>query len=556
MSASREKKQRQGAGLSEKALQAQQQQAAQKRKTVIYTVIGVVVAVLVAALLIWRTGFFQSRATAATVGGRTLTAAELGYYYYSARYSEFYIYDYYGLTPPSDSAVRDNETGQTYREYFLETALSSAQENLALADMARKNGHTEAEVKATLDARIKNLKAAASSSGVTYSAYLKAMYGPYMSAGVFEKLYTENLLANLAYNDKGDELLDGYTEAELSAYYEADNHADTLDTFEYSCLYFTPVEEKDEDDSGENAGNDASEGENNDAPDGEDNNAPEGENTDDPDKSDGGDSDKNDEDAQKQAALAKAEARAVAAMEALKDGESVSSLAEQYELADANYSDHEEGVGVSSAPAAIREKLLSMKDGDVELVENGESGYYVVALHSRRLVQDPTRDVRHILIRAETTTDGSGNVKAPTDAAWTAAKEKIEAIQAEYKAGAKTEDSFAALANEKSDDGDGTTGGLYEGQPDGAFVPEFNEWVFNSSRQSGDVSDPIRHAGDPEKSGQYWGYHLIYYVGENEAYWKRVARNALATEDLKAWMEEMLDDYPAALAGGADNIGR
>ena len=80
MSASREKKQRQGSGLSEKALQAQQQQAARKRKTVIYTVIGVVVAVLVAALLIWRTGFFQARATAATVGGKNLTVAELSYY--------------------------------------------------------------------------------------------------------------------------------------------------------------------------------------------------------------------------------------------------------------------------------------------------------------------------------------------------------------------------------------------------------------------------------------------------------------------------------------------
>ena len=108
MSASREKKQRQGAGLSEKDLQAQQQQTARKRQTVIYTVIGVVVAVLVAALLIWRSsrnGFVRdmiaaahANDTAATVGGKDLSVAELSYYYYSA-YTKWrdnhYIYYYY-----------------------------------------------------------------------------------------------------------------------------------------------------------------------------------------------------------------------------------------------------------------------------------------------------------------------------------------------------------------------------------------------------------------------------------------------------------------------------
>ena len=61
MSASREKKQRQGAGPSEKATQANQERAAYKRKARIYTIIGVVVVVLVAALLIWNSGLFQSR---------------------------------------------------------------------------------------------------------------------------------------------------------------------------------------------------------------------------------------------------------------------------------------------------------------------------------------------------------------------------------------------------------------------------------------------------------------------------------------------------------------
>ena len=593
MSASREKKQRQGTGLSEKALQAQQQQAAQKRKTVIYTVIGVVVAVLVAALLIWRSGFFQARATAATVGDTKLTAAELSYYYYSARMSEFYYYNMLGLAVPSDSAVRDTTTGQTYREYFLETALSSARENLALADEAKRSGHTEAEVRDTLNARIKNLKAEAASYNYGYSAYLKAMYGEYMSAGVFEKLYTRYLLASLVYGEKYDKLTDGYTEADLRAYYEADDHADSLDTFEYSYLYFTPAEAKDDKgDSDDNSGDGASdendgegaegraaggdaegevpdEGLEGEAPDkdaegeatdgGAEGEVPdegaEGEATDGDAEGEDSDGDAEGEGSDKDAALAEAKAKAEAALEALKNGGSVSDLAEEYEIADNSYSDHTATVGVSTAPATIRDKLLEMKDGDMELVENGESGYYVVTLHSRKLVEDPTRDVRHILARAETTIDTDGKVVAPTDEAWAAAKARIEAIQAEYENGAKTEDSFAALANEKSDDGDGTTGGLYTKiDKDDGYVTEFLDWIFTDGRKAGDTGI-IQHDPGDVTSG-YWGYHFMYLVGDNEPLWMRESRKGLAADDLNDWVEGLEANYKTALAGGADAIGR
>ena len=573
MSASREKKQRQGAGPSEKALQAQQQQAAQKRKTVIYTAIGAVVAVLVAALLVWRTGFFQARATAATVGGTKLTAAEMSYYYYNAYnawINENYIYFYYlGYPVPDASDVMDSATGQTYREYFLETALNSAQENIVLADEAKKSGHTEAEVTDRLNAQIQSLKTSAASNNTSYSAYLKAVYGRYMSAGVYEKLYTRYLLASLAYTDKYNELTDGYTEADLKAYYEADDHADSLDTFEYSYLYFTPAKAEDDeggsdadadgDAPGENDGDGPDEGAGGEAP----NEGAGGEATDgDADgEATGGDAKGeatggNIGDGQEEATLAEAKANAEAALEALKKGGSVSDLAEQYELADSAYSDHTASVGVTSAPSAIREKLLSMKAGDAELVENGESGYYVVTLHSRKLVEDPTKDVRHILARAETTTDSDGKVVAPSDEAWAAAKARIEAIQAEFESGTKTEDSFAALANEKSDDGDGTTGGLYTKIDVGdTYVPEFLEWIFADGRKAGDTGI-VKHEAKDTDGNKYWGYHFIYLVGDNEPLWMRESREGQAAEDLKDWVEALEANYEAALAGGADNIGR
>ena len=521
MSASREKKQRQASGLSEKALQAQQQQASRKKKTIIYTVIGVVVAALVAALLIWNANFdfFLSRTTAATVGGKDVSLAELSYYYYNARMNEFYYYSALGIPVPDDSELWDDETGQTYRDHFLETALDSAQEIAALSDEARKNGHTEAEVKDDLDQQVKNLKSSAASSGYSYSTYLKLLYGSYMSAGVFEKLYTMDLMAGLAYNDKADELLDSYTEADLKAYYEADDHADSLDTFEYSYLCFIPeaVEEKDED---------------------------------------GNARDEDEVKAEKEAALAEAKANAEAAMEAVKDGGSISDQASEYELTDSFYKDRMTSVGVTSAPAPVQDTLLSMKADDIELVENGESGFYVVVLHSRRLVEDPTRDVRHILARAETTTDEKGNAVAPTDEAWAAAKAEIEAIQAEYEAGAKTEDAFAALANEKSDDGDGTTGGLYEKVDVNArYVPEFLDWIFADGRKAGDTGI-VQHIAKDTDGNKYWGYHFIYLVGDNDPVWKTSVRNSLTSEALKTWLDALKGNYEAALTDNAGHIGQ
>ena len=523
MSASREKKQRQTAGPSEKALQAQQQQTARKRKTLAYTAVGVVIAALVAALLVWNTGFFQARATAATVGGKNISVAEMSYYYYNAYnawMNENYAYYYYlGYDLPGENDVMDSTTGQTYRDYFLEQALSAAQEGMALADEARKAGHTEAEVRDSVNAQIASLKTSASSRGYSYASYLKDIYGRYMSAGVFEKLYTRDLLANLIYSEKGTGLYDSYSEADLRAYYEADDHADSLDTYEYSYLYFTPAEVDEKD-------------------------------------ADGNARDEDTVKKEKEAALAEAKANAEAALEAVKAGESVSSVAGKYELADNRYGSKMSIEGVSSLSAVLRDKLVSMKADDAELVENSEAGYFVVILHSRKLAEDPTKDVRHILARAENTADEEGNLIAPTDEAWAAAKARIEAIQAEYEAGAKTEDSFAALANERSDDGNGTTGGLYTKiGPNDKYVPEFLEWIYTDGRKAGDTGIVRHDAGDSVTNG-YWGYHFMYLVGDNEPVWMRNVRESLATEDLSAWQKELLSGYEAAYTDGAKDIGR
>ena len=524
MSASREKKQRQSSGPSEKALRAQQEQAARKRKTIIYSVIGAVVAVLVAALLVWRSGFFQARATAATLGGETITTAELSYYYHSARNSIAAYGSYLGFdtTKSDEDQLYNAADNVTYRDYFLESALNAAQEHLTLAREAEKAGHTEAEVKENLDANIAARKSEAASYGMSYAAYLKNLYGTYMTPAVYEKLTTRYLMANLVSVEKYSELFDGYSQDELDSYYQ--ENADTLDTFEYSCLYF-PVATVDTKDADGNA-------------------LP-------------------DEDVQKLKDEAKEAAKknAEEALEAVKDGASFQSQVEKYELStstSANNVDHAKVVGSASISSSYREQLLALAENQPELVES-DNGYYVIAYHGRSLSEDLTRDVRHILVRPETEThtdeNGSSHEEAPTDEAWAAAKEKIDAIKAEYDAGEKTEDAFAELAKKHSADSSASNGGLYDRSPDGYFVPEFNSWVFDASRQPGDVGI-VQHAKEEDATSGYYGYHLLYYVGENEPVWMGSARDALADAAHDQWSEGLRESYPITQGSGVNYLGK
>lgn len=521
MSASREKKQRQGASPSERSIQAQQEQAARKRKTITYSVIGVVVAVLVAALLIWNSGFFQARATAATIGDTSLNAGELSYYYYGLRneyasYASVFGYTFDSSIPESEQ-YRDEAEGVTWRDFFLESALTTAQQYISMADEALSLGYTTADIQEQLNDTVASLKSSAASNGYSYEAYLRAMYGPYMTPSIYEEQTTRYLLASLLFNDKGDELSDSYTEADLKDFYS--EYADSLDTFEYSYLYFTPeaVETKD---------------------------------------ADGNDLDEATVDALREEALAAAKDTAEEALAEYEDGEEISHLIEHYSPASSG--DHTSAVGTSSISSVYQEKLLELDEDEAAIVENSTSGYYLIVYHGRHLAEDPTKDVRHILIRAETVTEDHGDhshEEAPTDEAWAAAKEKADSILAEYEAGEKTEDAFAALANQYSDDaGSNTTGGLYEGiAANSSYVPEFLDWIFADGRKAGDTGI-VQHIAEEDSNG-YYGYHIMYLVGDGEPVWMGTARASLADEDRDTWMLALAENYPSSLADGASHVG-
>ena len=234
ISASREKKQRQSdpeGGLTQQQIQDRKEAQIKKRNMTIYTIIGVIVAVLVVALLVWHSGFFQSRTTAMTVDGRNYTPGEVSYYYNSVKQQNAYYLAMMGMYDTSKSAQEqyyDEEAGTTYYDYFMDTAKSQMIQVKTLADAAKEEGMTLSEdSQASVESSIESYKSQATQSGYpSLNSFLKAYFGQYMDQKVLRSCLEESYLAQQYYQAHSDSLT--YDDSALQSYYE--ENKDSLDT--------------------------------------------------------------------------------------------------------------------------------------------------------------------------------------------------------------------------------------------------------------------------------------------------------------------------------------
>lgn len=149
-------------------------------------------------------------------------------------------------------------------------------------------------------------------------------------------------------------------------------------------------------------------------------------------------------------------------------------------------------------------------------------------------------NVRHVLIYPE----GADGTNIFTDEfseeAWTAGEEAAKAILEEFLAGEQTEEAFAALAGEHSQDpGSNQNGGLYEGVKEGEMVTAFNDWCF----------DPERQVGDTGIVKTEYGYHVMYYSGD-ELLWKQYVESDFITENANTQANEIAAKCPFAAQYG------
>ena len=153
--------------------------------------------------------------------------------------------------------------------------------------------------------------------------------------------------------------------------------------------------------------------------------------------------------------------------------------------------------------------------------------YFKVTKDSGKLV-----DVRHILIMPVAEKDKDGKNLPYTEAAWEECRVKAQAILDAWLAGEHTEESFAKLATEKTEDpGSKSNGGLYTDTWKGKMVQEFNDWCFDEARKTGDY-------GLVKTS---YGYHIMYFVDAEEG-WIRMctegAKSQKATDTIDKLVEQ------------------
>lgn len=525
MSASNKKKLRkeqEAAKLTEKQLSAQKE----AKKTSLYTIafVAAMAVLLVVAICVGvsqtiaNSGIREKNTTALTVGDHKINSVEMNYFYMDAVNQFYSNYGSYAamfgldVTAPLNEQVTDEETGKTWADDFLDSAKENARAVYAMADAANAAGFTLSEDElASIETTGSNLDAYATLYGYSDAdAYVKAMYGN----GATKKSYLEycklSSLANAYYNHYGESLT--YEDADLRAK-EADNFS-AYSSFTFNTYYL--------------AASRFLEGGTTDA-----------------------DGKTTYSDEEKAASVAAAEEAAkaltsedITSVEDLNAAIAALPVNEGTDASSTAYTDT-----LYSSVSSIYVDWVSdssRKEGDLTYIANTSTveaedgtetttvnGYYVVYFVSSNDNSFPLVNVRHILVAFEGgTKDEATGTTTYSDEEKAAAKSAAEEILAQWKSGDATEDSFAALANEKSDDGDGTTGGLYEDVYPGQMVTNFNDWCFDSSRKSGDT-DIVETE---------YGYHVMYFVGESDTtYRDYMLKNEMRSADLSNWYQEMTE---------------
>ena len=70
------------------------------------------------------------------------------------------------------------------------------------------------------------------------------------------------------------------------------------------------------------------------------------------------------------------------------------------------------------------------------------------------------------------------------------------------------------------------------------MVEEFDAFCFGG-HQPGDTAVVYG------SNGQYAGYHVVYFVGEGDLYSNMIARSALRSEAVDAWLAEIVPEHRA-----------
>lgn len=533
-------------GLTEKEKKALKEAAAKKRNTILGVVGGIVIAVLVVLLLVWNSGFFARHTTALEVNGHKYSVVDVNYFYnqlvnntYQQEENMIDFYKQYGqemshsFDPSQDLRTQyvDEAQTQSFHDYFLEQTKADLVQITALADAAKAAGYTLSEdAQSSRDSTLADIDTICRQRNfASRNSYLLAVYGKGMNEKTFVKNLDLNILATDYYQSSTASMTaDSYTDEQMKAYYDANTAL--YNSYDYDYAFFSGQPVKETDDEG---------------------------NTIEP------------TDEQKSEAMADAKEKAEnllkdvqeAQTATLGEGESRKTFADVATAYTTDNTVRTRRLAATNFKDSVYADWLmdaARKDGDIEMFESEGNGYYVIQYHNSYFYDEPTVDVRHILIQAETDEDAETNdynVPIPTQAQMDAAHDEAEELLKQFNLGEKTADAFGALADEHSDDGRDANGdlnqkgGLYSNVYKGTMVENFENWIFDPSRVAGDVG-LVENAGPG-----YYGWHVVYFQAHYDPAWVTRARSDKATADQNAWIEGVEEGYQAVDGSGLSQVG-
>ena len=532
----------------------EEEKKAKKEKTIIKTgcILAVIICVCIAA---WKfyDNYQEKHGPYITVGDHEIQKAEFDYYYYSSLNSFASTYgsylSYFGLDTSKPLDQQQYSDTMTWDDYFQQQAVNQLKNVYALTDEANEKGF-EYDATSDYDDMVSSIQSYAQQQGVSEDEYCKSVFGSDATLEGIKPYVEMSGLASAYYNDVEDNI--EVTDDEINTYY--DENKDNYDSVDYRVCKIeadmpeeeTEAETEAQTETVAESSSETAVTESQTETESETMSAEESE----------------------AAAKAEEEAKAAAMAEAKAKADDMLSKSTDEASFEKVYGDYATDASTDSLNTGKKKSSISPTDvanwlfdadrqaGDTTVIEDtANNAYYVVYFKDRYLDHTKTVDVRHILISADTaSTDTAETAETETAAAGetetaetesaeaqeqakedakAAAKIKAEQILDDWKNGDATEDSFAELAKTYSDDsGSNTNGGLYEAVKEGQMVTNFNDWIFDASRKPGDT-------GIVESD---YGYHIIYFVGDNKEEWYVNIKDTITSNKLNDYMADLTAD--------------
>lgn len=557
MSASNKKKLRKEqnlAAMTEKQKKEQQEAKKLKAYTLTFAIVMVLVVAIVVGVIVspMIDGVIRRNSHAVTIGEHKLNTAELTYFYFDAInehqqkvYDQYYntFGNYWAImlgfdtTKSLNEQTYDEESGKTWAEYFMDTAIETAHDTYSLYDDATTNNYSLPEDEQTdLDSYLDSLDSYATYYGYSsVKSYLRSNYGNGATEDGYKNYYSVCTLASSYLSKYADDL-----EYDLEDYraYEKDKFDDysTVSYVHYTMNYNAYLGEgtKSEDgkttiwtDAEKDAARVALKA---------DLQAIMSSDIKDKESFDKAIQtlkinkvDETDKEAKKPTATEVTDAffenitLHAGALEWLKESSRIAGEIKAFEVY--NYADHEDP---------------EHEHGDNCGCSRTVDGYTIVLFTERDDNTTKMANVRHILVKFQGgTKDEDGNTTYSEDEK-KAAKEEAEKLLKQWQDGKANEESFGELANKESDDQNGkvTNGGLYEDIYPGQMVEPYEEWCFAEGRKAGDT-------GIVETE---YGYHVMYYSSTDEmSYRDLMIDSDLRAEDTEKWQDGLTAATPLTI---------